>query len=201
MKTLLRILVCAVPSFSHDVWAAEDPINRLRACANLEPVARVKCVDQVLQELTKPAPSSRTRDQGWFVSETTSPVDYSPQLTAAIMADTFSEGGLSSLMIRCRGGRTEVIGTFKERRPPFSASAFRIAYQVNGGPVRQIQATSPDGHALKLQGDVISLIKSWPDDARLAIQIADLSDDNKEAVFHLGDFSSVKRRVSSACRW
>jgi hypothetical protein len=200
MKTLLMIVVCAAPSFSHDVWGAEDPINRLRACANLEPAARMKCVDAILQEVDKPA-SSQTIEQKWVVSETTSPVDYSPQLTAAIMADTVSEGGLSTLIIRCHGGRTEVIGTFKGRRPPLSTREFRVAYQVNGGSLRALPATSTDGHMIKLQGDVIALLKSWSDNARLAIQITDRLESNKEAVFHLGDFSNVKQRIGFACRW
>src|SRR5262249_6585858 len=43
---------------------------------------------------------------GWTVSETTSPIDYSPIATATIPSRNVVGGAAVQLAIRCRGGRT-----------------------------------------------------------------------------------------------
>src|SRR6266850_421380 len=47
-------------------------------------------------------------DTAWVVSETTSPVDYSPLITAVIRSTSSVKDAPSTLTVRCRGLRTEL---------------------------------------------------------------------------------------------
>src|SRR6187551_2191700 len=51
-----------------------DPAMQLRACSAMEPVERLKCLDDLSRNLA-PAVAPAQGDN-WIVSETTSPVDY-----------------------------------------------------------------------------------------------------------------------------
>src|SRR5689334_8043525 len=83
-------------------------------------------------------------DAGWVVSETTSPVDYSPIATAIVSSPGGADGAAMQLAIRCRGGRTEVAVT----GPAFTGrgDSYFISYRVNGGqPVQLGGAASAFG--------------------------------------------------------
>jgi hypothetical protein len=78
------------------------------------------------------------QDTNWIVSETTSPVDYSPIITAVIRSTSSLQDAPNALVIRCRGLRTEVLlrteGTWRASR----SSRVQIDYQINDQPlVRQ----------------------------------------------------------------
>jgi hypothetical protein len=45
----------------------------------------------------------------WIVSETTSPVNYTPIVTATASSRGGPDGSLMKLAIYCRGGRTELV--------------------------------------------------------------------------------------------
>src|SRR6266481_744388 len=52
---------------------------------------------------------AKPQDPDWIVSETTSPVDYSPLVTAVIRSTTSLQDAPNTLVIRCLGPRTEVL--------------------------------------------------------------------------------------------
>ena len=76
-----------------------DPVAQLRACSVMERAERLKCLDNLARSIDQavgPAPASN-----WIVSETTSPVDYTPMVAAS----TSSRGPDSTSMqlsIFCR---------------------------------------------------------------------------------------------------
>ena len=60
-------------------------------------------------------------DTSWLVSETTSPVDFTPLLTAMTRLPSSMKHAPNMLAIRCRGARTELLvrtgGTWRSRAP------------------------------------------------------------------------------------
>ena len=85
---------------------APDPMAHLRACAVLEPAARLECLDKLSRSIA-PAQLPARGEDNWVVSETTSPIDYTPIVTATTFARGASQNSLTRLTIYCRGGRTE----------------------------------------------------------------------------------------------
>ena len=71
-------VVCAQPG--------DEAIARFNSCLQQEGAARLECFDKRLRELSEEnAPAAGQSSGGnWVISETTSPVDYSPQITATV---------------------------------------------------------------------------------------------------------------------
>ena len=77
-----------------------ESTEHLRACSPTESAARLECVETPSRNLGQPARAAAGSDN-WLVSETTSPVDYSP----IVIASTLSRGGTAmQLSIHCRAG-------------------------------------------------------------------------------------------------
>src|SRR5580765_4219764 len=88
-------------------------------------------------------------DQNWVVSETTSPVDYSPLITATNLSRPSAKEGPASLIIRCRGKRAELALTTDGSWGPTNFK--RVTYQINDqSPVQQRWTPSPDGRSATL---------------------------------------------------
>lgn len=136
--------------------------------------------------------------RGWVVSETTSPVDYSPIASATIASRQGSAA--MQLAIRCRSGRTElaVTGTAFTGR----GDNYAISYRVNGGQPMQvagIAATFGDGVAFR--GDVVALLRSLPNDAELAVRLKPLSGNELDAIFPLNGLETLRARIGGTCKW
>ena len=78
------------------------------------------------------AQAAAAGSDNWVVSETTSPVDYSPVVVATTLSRVGSDSATMQLSIHCRGGRTELVVT----GPAVSRSAeeYLISYRVNDDP-------------------------------------------------------------------
>src|SRR5437899_10427670 len=108
MKPVGALVVPVLASLSQAVLAqAGDAVDRLKTCSQFEGMERLKCVDELLQEVTPDA--VRPQGSNWIISETTSPVDYRPQIAALTTARVSSQHAPSSLAIHCRARRTELI--------------------------------------------------------------------------------------------
>jgi hypothetical protein len=70
----------------------EDRMAQLRACSPMEGAERLECLDNVSRSIA-PERHEAPKTDNWMVSETTSPVDYSPIATAT----TFSRDGPSEI--------------------------------------------------------------------------------------------------------
>ena len=144
----------------------------------------------------------KPRDPNWIISETTSPVDYAPVMTAAIRLPFTVKHAPNTFAIRCRGGRTELLvrteGTWRASR----AREVQVDYQINDQPVVKLTWTaSPDGKTAIYRDDAVGLLQSLPDGARLKIDVLDEPGPGHEATFQLTGLDAVREKIAVACKW
>ena len=73
MKRVGVLAVTVLSSLSQAVCAQTgDAVDRLKACSQFEGMERLKCVDELLQEVAPDA--VQPQGPNWIISETTSPV-------------------------------------------------------------------------------------------------------------------------------
>lgn len=175
-----------------------DPMETLRACSVMEGQARLEC----LQDLSRKIPPSGrgSRDAGWIVSETTSPVDYLPVVTATATSVGSSDGAAMQLAIHCRRGRTEVIvaGPALSR----SANEYVISFRLNADTPMQLAAASPSfGSGVAFGGDVVKLLSSLPDDGHIVVGLSTRTGPVQDGQFLLSGFENVRKKMAAACKW
>jgi Type VI secretion system VasI, EvfG, VC_A0118 len=183
---------------------AVDPVARLKSCSQLEAAARAACVDALLRELSTPTPRQVTppSQPNWLISETTSPVDYVPQITAVLASQAASQDAPSSLSIRCRAGRTELLLNTNGSWPSIRTDELRVAYRIDDAPaIEQRWIASPTGGSAYFRGDVVPFLLSLPTNARLSLRVTHGRGTSQEAVFHLQGLQEVRQRLARACRW
>jgi hypothetical protein len=84
----------------------------------------------------------------WVISETTSPIDYSPLLTALLRSTSQVKDAPSALGVRCVGQRTELVLHTEGTWTALRGRELRVDYQVND--------KSPVGAA-------VDLVLGWKD--------------------------------------
>src|ERR1700738_321666 len=144
----------------------------------------------------------RPTGTNWVVSETTSPVDYSPLVTALIHSTSQVKDAPSILAVRCRGQHTELLvrtnGTWATTR----GGELRVDYQVNDQPAVGLQwILSSDGKTATYKDDPVSILQSLPDGARLKINVADGASSSHEATFQIDGWDVVRNKIGTACKW
>ncbi len=142
------------------------------------------------------------QDTHWIVSETTSPVDYSPLITAAIRSTTSLQDAPNALVIRCLGPRTEVLlrtqGTWRGSR----SNTVQVDYQIDDQPLARLQwITSADGKTASYGNDAVGFLQSLPEGARLKINVLDRAGPGHEATFQLAGLDAVRKRIAVPCKW
>ena len=143
-----------------------------------------------------PAPGS----DNWIVSETTSPVDYTPIVTATAVSTGGSDGSSMHLSIHCRGGRTELVVA----GPAVSRSGvdYVISYRVNDGQPVQLAAGSPSfGTGAAFTGDIVRLLQSLPENGHIAVRISARGGAAQDGRFSLGGLKTVREKLAAACKW
>jgi hypothetical protein len=134
-------------------------------------------------------------DQNWVVSETTSPVDYSPLIMATNLSRPSAKDGSSSLIIRCRGKRLELTLTTNGSWGP--ANFKRVTHQINDqSPVQQRWMLSPDGRSVSLRTDVIGFVRALPDTGYVLIRVYASEAIPYETTFQLAGLGAVRRRLA-----
>jgi len=141
-------------------------------------------------------------DTNWLVNEATSPVDFTPLITAMTRLPSSVKHAPNTLAIRCRGGRTELLvrtgGTWRVS----SAREVRVDYQINDQPpVRLVWAASADGKTAIYKDDPVGLLQALPEGARLKINVLDGPDSSHEATFPLAGWDAVREKIAAACKW
>jgi hypothetical protein len=124
MKTVAIPLSVAFGIASAVAFAqsVDDPMAQLRACSLKESAERLKCLDELSHNIG-PAARPPPEVDNWIVSETTSPVDYTPIVAARTVARGGSDGSAMQLSIYCRNGRTEPA---KATNTPFPIASMAI---------------------------------------------------------------------------
>ena len=108
----------------------------------------------------------------------------------------------TTLAIRCRGRRTELLvrteGTWRASR----ASEVQVDYQINDQPFVRLQWTaSADGKTASYKDDAVGLLQSLPEGARLKINVLDGPGAGHEATFQLAGLDAVRKKIAVACKW
>lgn len=174
----------------------EDPMAQLRACSQLQREARLECLDK-LSHAAAPTRREASRAGNWTISETTSPVDYSPIATATIFDSVESSMKLS---IRCRGGRTEL--SFAGPAISGRGDGYAISYRINDGQPAQVAATVPSfGSGVAVAGDAVRLLQSLPDNAVLAVHLSPGAGTAHDATFSLAGLDRMRARMAAVCKW
>jgi hypothetical protein len=179
------------------VQGASDPAAQLRACSQVDRALLMECLDR-LSRLPAPPLRLAQAGDGWIVSETTSPVDYSPIATATTASR--KDGPPMQLSIRCRGGRTElaVMGPAITGR----GDDYFISYRVNGGRSVQLAGTAATfGDGVAFKGDVVGLLQSLPGDGELAVRLFPLSGNELNGIFSLNGLETLRTRIGATCKW
>jgi hypothetical protein len=198
MKAAVPLSVAlTVASGAAFAQSASDPM--LRACSLMERAERLECLDKLSRDIVTSDRSARGGDN-WIISETTSPVDYSPIVAAITSSRGASNGSSIQLSIHCRGGRTELVvaGPAVSR----SGGDYAISYRINHDQPVQLAAGSPSfGTGAAFTGDVIRLLQSLPEEGHIAVRISTRSGAAQDGDFLLGGMKTVREKLAAACNW
>ncbi len=138
----------------------------------------------------------------WILSETTSPVDYSPLVAAVIRATSAVSDGPNILVVRCRSGHTEFSLRTDAAWAAQRGNNVPVDYQINDRPiVRQQWTLSADGKTATYKDDPVELLRSIPEGASLKVSVVDKGNVRRDATFRLAGLSAVRQRVAAACKW
>ena len=200
----------AFASVSADAVAqgANDAMEKLRACSQLAPADRLECLDKLSRDITPPSPARPAASpapgvvqaaDNWIVSETTSPLDYTP-VAIAIASFSSEPGGAMQLSIQCRGGRTDLVigGPAVTRR----VEDYVVSYGVNDGQPVMVAVGAPAfGTGVALKGDVVRLLASLPDHGEVFFRITARQGGTLEGRYALGGLRIVLDRLAVPCKW
>ncbi len=201
MKRVGALAVTLLSSLSQAVCAqAGDAVDRLKACSQFEGMERLKCVDELLQEVAPDA--VQPQGPNWIISETTSPVDYRPQIAALTTARASSQDAPSSLAIHCRARRTELIVSTTGSWKQATDGEVKVIYRINEEPsVEQRWIAAETGKSLTFPGDVVRSLRSMPDSGQILVKVYAGKGPPYESAFQLGGLDPVRRKIAAACNW
>jgi hypothetical protein len=186
-----------------------DAMEKLRACSLLAQAQRLECLEKLSRDIAppspprpaaSPAPGVAPAADNWIVSETTSPIDYTPVAIATASASDGPDGSPLQLSIQCRGGRTELVigGPTLTRR----GEDYLVSYGVNDGqPVVVATGTPASGTGVAVRGDVVRLLASLPDRGEVAFRVTARQGAALEGRYALAGLKVVLERLAVPCKW
>jgi hypothetical protein len=187
---------------------AGDTMEKLRACSLLVPAERLECLEKLSRDIApspprpaaSAAPAVAPAADNWIVSETTSPVDYTPVVIATASSGGGPDGVTLQLSIQCRGGRTDLViaGPVLTRR----AEDYLVSYGVDDSRLVVVAAGTPaSGTGLAVKGDVVRLLASLPDRGEVAFRVTTRQGAALEGRYALAGLKTVLDRLAVSCRW
>ena len=199
LLALLALLSVSQASFAQPI---EKAIARIKSCLDSDGTARQECVDRLWRELdgSDPPASGQSSDVPWIVSETLSPLDYSPQVTATKLARSTVNNAPSTLTIGCRAQRIEIsVGTAGAWKPSGS-DELRVSHRINGQPeVQGRWAALGEGRTAVFRGDAAKFLSSLADGGQLWVRVHDGLGLAHEATFQLGGLEPVRQKIIAVC--
>ena len=201
MRSAAIPIVAGIALTSGIAWAqgAINPAAQLNDCNAMERAEGPECPGKpsrrIAAEHQAPSPGNN-----WIVSQTTSPVDYSPLITATTASGNGAAESEMKLSIRCRRGRTELIVA----GPGISGRGgdYAISYRVNDGQqVQAAAALSAPGAGVAFGGDVIGLLQSLPDVGSLSVHLVPRMGGALDGTFSLRGWETVRAKLAVACKW
>ena len=163
---------------------ASDAMEKLRACSLLAQAERLECLEKLSRDIAPtppPAASSAPKvapaADDWMVSETTSPLDYTP------------------------GGRTElvIVGPALARR----GEDYVVSYAISdGSPVVVAAGTPASGTGVAIRGDVVRLLASLPDRGDITFHVTTRQGGAAlQGRYALSSLKIVRDRLAAPCKW
>ena len=199
MKAIPLFVAFEVASRIAFAQGAADPMAHLRACSLMDHAERLECLDRLSREIAPPDRSARSADN-WIISETTSPVNYTPVVAATAFSRGGTDGPRMQLSIHCRGGRTELVVS----GPAVSSGGtdYAISYRINDGqPVQLAAGPASFGTGIAFPGDVVRLLQSLPEEGHIAVRASNRSGAAQDGHFLLGGLKTVREKLVAACKW
>lgn len=175
-----------------------DPTAYLRTCSMTEQAKQQECLDKLSRNVA-PTPRQASEADNWIVSETTSPVDYTPIASATTSSRRGPDGSSMQLSIHCRRGRTELVvaGAAVSR----NGEDYAISYRINDEQPVQLAAASPSfGAGAAFKGDVVRLLQSLPEEGGITIRLS-RAGVALDGYFLLTGLKTVRDKMAAACRW
>ena len=203
MKSAGALIATVLSSLSQAVCAQTgDAVDDPKACSQFEGSERLKCVDELLVEMAETPAPAQPHSPNWIISETTSPVDYRPQITALTMARASSQDAPSSLAIHCRAQRTELTISTAGSWKPATDGEVKVVYRINEEPsVEQRWRSAETGRSLAFPGDVVRFLRSMPDGGQMLVKVYAGKGPPDESTFQLVGLDPVRRKIAAACNW
>jgi hypothetical protein len=136
----------------------------------------------------------------WVISETSSPVDYSPIVVATTYAPGRAENSAMQLNVSCRNGVTELVVT----GPAISSRGddYAFSYHVNSNAPVQIPGGKPiSGVGAQFTGDIVGLLRALPNEGDFAIRLVPRAGEAVEGHFSLDGLNVVRDKLAGACKW
>jgi len=201
MKGVGALAAAVLSTLSQAVCAQTgDAVDRLKTCSQFEGMERLKCVDELLGEMAEKPDAAPSQGPNWIISETTSPVDYRPQIAALTTARASSPDA----PVRARHSLS---------RPSHGADDFhdwllatdgevKVAYRINEEPsVEQRWRVAETGRSLTFPGDVVRFLRSMPDSGQMLVKVYAGKGPPHESTFQLVGLDPVRRKIAAACSW
>ena len=204
MRVWPIVLALSIVSQTVCSQPAEDPVSRLKACFQLERALQAECLENLSRELTDKKNQNFAEPSGrsWIVSETTSPLDYSPMITATTSSQSAAKDAPATFMIRCRGQRTDLLVSTEGSWRPSRANELQVDLRVDDQPAVTMQwIGSSDGRTALFKGDAVRFLRSLPDGGRIIISVSDWQGTAHEASFQLTGLNAVRQKIAAACKW
>jgi len=146
-----------------------------------------------------PGPTAAPTAGKWIISETRSPIDYSPVAIATASSSVGSDGVLQ-LSIQCRGGRSEMV----IRNAPLMRRAedHVVSYVVNdSAPVTVTSGLSSSGSGIALKGDVPGFLRALPAEGAIVFRVVDRQGGTLEGRYDLPGIKAMVARLTGPCKW
>ena len=179
---------------------AAAPMQSAQPAAD-EPTITEK-VDPPNDTINTDTVNTKAEETKWVVSETTSPVDYGPLISATIRPRQRINSGLSGLTVSCRAKHIELSLRLMEDVDVPRFGEIYILSQINDQrAVKQRWLWDDEGIILIYMDDPVALLQSIPDGAQWRLGIGDSKGARHMATYQLSGLDAVRKRVASTCPW
>jgi hypothetical protein len=178
-----------------------EPTKSMERSTPFEVVKPAESAQPNATDRTNVANRTKAEETRWIVSETTSPVDYSPLVSATIWPRQQVNSGLSGLTISCRAKRITVSLRLMGDIDVPRWGVIWIDSQIGDQrPVKQRWSwDEQQGTVLFYEGDAVALLQSIPDGARLRFGVGDSKGIRHMATYQLFGLDAARKKVASTC--
>jgi hypothetical protein len=200
------LFVVALSILSQEVCSqpTDDAISRLKACFQLERALQSECLENLSRELgdKNKQDSEEPAARSWTVSETTSPVDYSPIITATTSSQSVAKDAPGLFILRCRSLRTDLLVSTEGSWRASRANELQVDLRVNDQPAVRMQwVASSDGRTALFKDDAVRFLRSLPEGGRITVSVSDWQGMAHEASFQLAGLNAIRQKIAAACKW